>query len=99
MWLTGRCTLCNGLGMENLATYLNSRGISQREFARLLGVDPSIVSRLVHGLMRPSLELAVKIERLTSGRIKAASWVPASTNRCTDGNNNQSVIEIDGDAA
>ena len=67
--------------MDSLATYLNSRGISQREFALLLSVDPSIVSRLVRGLMRPSLELAVKIERLTSGCIKAASWVPPSTNR------------------
>lgn len=83
--------MCNALVMENLATYLKSRGISQREFARLLGVDPSIVSRLVHDLMRPSLELAVRIERLTNGLVTAASWVPVSANRCTNGNNNQGM--------
>lgn len=69
--------MCSVSGMENLASYLDTRGISQREFARLLDVDPSIVSRLVHGQMRPGLELAFRIERLTKGRIKAASWVPA----------------------
>lgn len=66
--------------MTNLQTYITTRGISQREFARLLDVDPSIVSRLVRDEMRPSLELAAKIESLTRGRIKAVSWVAAAIN-------------------
>lgn len=63
--------------MMNLHTYLQERGISQRDFARLIGVDPGIVSRLSRGLMRPSLELAAKIETATRGKIKAVSWVSA----------------------
>lgn len=54
--------------------------MSQRQFASLLDVDPSIVSRLVRDEMRPSLELAAKIERFTRGKVKAVSWVSADLN-------------------
>jgi transcriptional regulator with XRE-family HTH domain len=67
--------MCNVMRMEKLATYLDSRNISQREFSRLLEVDPSIVSRLVRGQMRPSLDLAVRIEKLTKGHIKPSYWI------------------------
>lgn len=67
--------MCNVLLMEKLATYIDSRNISQREFSRLLEVDPSIVSRLVRGQMRPSLDLAVRIEKLTKGHIKPSYWI------------------------
>ena len=76
--LTGRCTLCNVAGMENLSHYAKETGLSQRELAKRLGVDPSIVSRLMNGQMRPGLELAVRIQRLTDGRVVASSWVDNS---------------------
>ena len=76
--LTVRCTLCNVAGMENLSHYAKETGLSQRELAKRLGVDPSIVSRLLNGQMRPGLELAVRIQRLTDGRVAASSWVDNS---------------------
>ncbi|WP_322889328.1 MULTISPECIES: helix-turn-helix transcriptional regulator [unclassified Yoonia] len=65
--------------MSELLEYLRERQISQRAFARSVGVDPSIISRLVGRTMRPSLDLAVAIERQTSGSIMAASWIEAET--------------------
>jgi transcriptional regulator with XRE-family HTH domain len=62
--------------MTTLAAYLSDQNTSQKAFAVRLGVDPSIVSRLVKDLMRPSLELAVKIERETGGAVPATSWIP-----------------------
>jgi len=62
--------------MNKLATYIKGAGISQREFADRVGVDYSIVSRLARDGMRPSLELAVRIERETKGAVPANSWVP-----------------------
>ena len=64
--------------MTALATHLSDQKISQRAFAVRLGVDPSIVSRLVNDLMRPSLELAVQIERETGGAVPATSWIPVT---------------------
>lgn len=61
--------------MRTLSEYLKDEEISQRAFARVIGVDPSIVSRLVSRSMRPSLDLAVAIERQTDGVILAVSWV------------------------
>jgi transcriptional regulator with XRE-family HTH domain len=62
--------------MKKLATYIKDAGISQREFADRIGVDYSIVSRLARDGMRPSLDLAVRIERETGGEVPATSWVP-----------------------
>lgn len=81
--------MCNVSDMENLASYLSARGISRREFARSLGVDPSTTSRLARGEMVPSLELAVKIEKLTRGRVKAAYWVSDEFKAAVAGSQNQ----------
>jgi DNA-binding transcriptional regulator YdaS (Cro superfamily) len=62
--------------MTFLAQHLADQKISQKAFAGRLGVDPSIVSRLVNNGMRPSLELAVAIERETGGVVTASSWIP-----------------------
>lgn len=52
--------------------------MGQRELAELLGVKQSMVSRIETGAARPSLDLAVRIERLTKGKIKAAAWMPVA---------------------
>lgn len=62
--------------MSPLASHLSDQKISQKAFAVRLGVDASIVSRLVNNGMRPSLELAVQIERETGGAVPATSWIP-----------------------
>jgi DNA-binding transcriptional regulator YdaS (Cro superfamily) len=61
--------------MSKLAAHLNTNGLSQRAFAAIVGVDPSIISRLTRAEMTPSLTLAVAIERATQGAVPAESWV------------------------
>ncbi len=62
--------------MSKLQTYLTSHGLRQADFAAAVGATQATISRLANGSMRPSLELAVAIERATAGAVTAASWVP-----------------------
>jgi len=64
--------------MSDLAAFLTQSGQTQKQFADRVGVDQGTVSRLIQRKMRPSLTLAVTIERETDGAIPAASWVPLS---------------------
>lgn len=63
--------------MENLAAYLVSEKISQRDFALSIGINHSVVSRFLSGKARPSLSTALTIERVTGGAVPVASWVAA----------------------
>lgn len=63
--------------MMTLSEYLAENGISQAAFANEIKVKQATVSRLARNMMRPSLELAVSIERTTRGAVAAASWVSA----------------------
>lgn len=65
--------------MMTLAEYLDIKGIPQKAFAERVGVRQATVSRLASGLGKPSLELAVSIERETGGSVTAASWVADKT--------------------
>lgn len=71
--------MCNLHGMNQFATYVRDAGLSQKAMADTLGVDPSIISRLAAGKMKPGLDLAVAIERATNGKVTAVSWVPVCT--------------------
>lgn len=62
-------------GMNPLAEYLTTNQISQRAFAKRLGVDQATVSRLVRRAADPSIRLARSIEQETGGAIPAAYWV------------------------
>lgn len=73
--LTTNCTMCNPWRMSTLSDYLTAHRISQRAFAKEVDVDPSMISRLAGGTARPSLELAVSIERRTRGAVRAVSWI------------------------
>lgn len=61
--------------MSDLGKYLKEAGASQKAFAEMIGVDPSVVSRFVARTARPGLDLAVKIEDATGGAVTARSWV------------------------
>lgn len=61
--------------MSIFASFLKRSGLSHRDFAKKVQVDPSIISRLTTGKMTPSLKLAAKIERTTQGEIRATSWI------------------------
>lgn len=69
--------MCNLSDMEKLAKYLQETGVSQRSLAVELGVDASIISKLLSGATRPGLDLAIRIQRLTGGNVPAECWVPS----------------------
>jgi plasmid maintenance system antidote protein VapI len=58
-----------------LKEYIKSSGKSQRVWARELAVAESHLSALMNGKKVPSLDLAVRIQRQTSGAVSAESWV------------------------
>jgi len=58
-----------------LDAYLKARNIPDSEFAPLIGRDRSMVSKLRHGRLRPTLDLADAIERATSGVVPIRSWL------------------------
>lgn len=61
--------------MSDLGTYLKNHGIRQADFAAAIGATQATVSKLIAG-GRPSLSLAVSIERATGGAVAASSWIP-----------------------
>lgn len=62
--------------MMTLTQFLIEKCISQQQFAARVGVRQGTISRLTCGAIRPSLQLAAKIERETGGLVPAVSWVP-----------------------
>lgn len=64
------------LGMTNLASYREAAGETQEEFGLRVGASQATISKLERGMVAPSLELAVAIERATAGAVPAVSWVP-----------------------
>ncbi len=61
--------------MEHLCAYLKENGIRQSDFAAAVGATQATISKLVSGAMLPSLQLAVKIQSETQGRVTCESWV------------------------
>lgn len=57
------------------ANIISESGQTRTHWAERLGITKSYLSDLVNGKRVPSLELAVRIERETSGRVTAASWI------------------------
>lgn len=62
--------------MNQLGHFLETTSTTQAEFAARLKVSQASVSKWQRGILRPSLDIAVKIERITHGAVKATSWVP-----------------------
>jgi len=58
-----------------LDSFMKSKGVSDAELAALIGKDRTLVNRLRRGLVRPTLDVAARIEAVTSGEIKMQSWV------------------------
>jgi len=55
--------------------HIKNSGDTQSAWAARLCVSKGYMSGLLSGKKIPSLELAVRIERLTAGAVPAASWV------------------------
>ncbi|WP_414973790.1 helix-turn-helix transcriptional regulator [Cereibacter sphaeroides] len=52
--------------------------MTRERFAAALGISRSYLSLLETGKKQPSLEVAVRIERITSGAVPASSWISHS---------------------
>jgi DNA-binding transcriptional regulator YdaS (Cro superfamily) len=55
--------------------FIKSSGQNRSAWADRLGVSRSYLSDLLNGNKRPSLDLAVQIERATGGAVPATSWI------------------------
>ena len=58
-----------------LKTYLETTGISQAKFSRELSVSPAMICYMISGKKTPGLGLALKIQRLTRGKVRPEDWV------------------------
>ena len=61
--------------MEKLARWLRENRLTQQEFAQRIGTRQGTIGGLIRSLRRPSLDLAVAIERATDGAVKPSDWV------------------------
>ena len=52
-----------------LSDWFRLQGVSATRFAHSLGVEPSTITRLVNGERSCSLELAIRIENATKGKV------------------------------
>jgi len=57
-----------------LALWMTERGISVKQLAAIIGCTPDAVTRWRTRVSKPSREMAVALERVTDGRVTAASW-------------------------
>lgn len=57
-----------------LKDWINSKKISDAEFARMLGVTTSAVSRWINGSRIPNIQFLQAIEELTKGKVRPQDW-------------------------
>jgi len=60
--------------MDKFKTYLTDQKIKHHEFAELIGTTQATVTRYVNGDRRPSVSTALKIEKVTKGKVKVSDW-------------------------
>jgi transcriptional regulator with XRE-family HTH domain len=58
--------------MQKLREYLKGR--NKGEFAKVIGIHPGSLSRILGGEYRPGYKLAEKIEAATDGAVPIQSW-------------------------
>lgn len=58
-----------------LKTWIKAEGISDAEFARRLGVNPTQVSRWLAGKVRPDWDYLKKIILITRGQVSADDFI------------------------
>lgn len=57
-----------------LSQWLKRANLSQKHFARTIGVSPACISRLIRGGLRPSAKLIGLIEDATKGDVAFGDW-------------------------
>lgn len=58
-----------------LNKYLIDMCISKAPFARKLGMSPQRLQNYLCGRSRPSIDIAVLIEKMTDGKVKVMDWI------------------------
>jgi DNA-binding transcriptional regulator YdaS (Cro superfamily) len=53
----------------DLKTYLKLKDIQVKEFAEIIGVSASTISRYIHWYRKPALDIAIRIENATKGKV------------------------------
>lgn len=61
--------------MTDFQTYVVATRSRQSDLAKRLGISQPHLSQILASKRKPSLELAVRIEKLTGGAVPAGSWV------------------------
>jgi transcriptional regulator with XRE-family HTH domain len=61
-------------GREQLADWIERRGMNQREAARILGMDFTVLNKILLGHRTPGLATALAIQRHTG--ISVEVWMP-----------------------
>ena len=60
----------------SLVEYLETTGISKTDFSKLIPCSYSYPGMIIKGT-RPSYDMAVRIESVTSGLVPRTNWYPA----------------------
>lgn len=59
---------------NKLLVYLETRGVMQQHFAKRIGVSGPTLRRYLNDLAKPSIDIAIKIEKETEGKVKVLDW-------------------------
>ena len=70
--------------MSQFATYVKAVATSRSDLAKEMGISRPYLSLILTGRRRPSLELAIRIERLTDGAVPVSSWIANEPNPETE---------------
>lgn len=64
------------MAMSKLKAYRDANGISQKDFAKSVGVKKAAISRIERGKRVPSMGLASRICEATNGELTANDFMP-----------------------
>jgi DNA-binding transcriptional regulator YdaS (Cro superfamily) len=59
----------NKRNIVDLKTYLELKDIQIKEFAEIIGVDASTISKYIHWHRKPNLDIGRRIEKATKGKV------------------------------
>jgi transcriptional regulator with XRE-family HTH domain len=65
-------------GAKRLAEYRRRNDLQQRKIAAALDIDQALVSQMECGHRLPDLSVAMAIEGITAGYVKAKDWLVAA---------------------
>lgn len=69
-------------GARSLRDWREAKKLTQRDLCKLLGdIDVARLSSFENGRQRPGLPMAVKIQEVTRGVVKAVSWMDMETGK------------------